>query len=401
MRLSRARKKIGDHLAPRCEHIDPRNPVSLPVAHRRGPAQGLHRAPAQRRGRRSARISGRSTTRSSRTTPSTSSAPCLRWRCPSLLVQPRHRVAPHRHAGTTSAHRSSRRRRLSALAAYAAARQEPPSMTVIGHLATAGDRRRCTTGLIPVAHDLPPHRLLRPRHGDLRLLDRTTRIRSRPRRSTSTGPATSSGLYFVWKLLTPRHAEGKRFFVAMLVGSQLLGGFSHPFDLLVLKINGSGPQVGKWEPQNFWHTPLFAIAYCLLAVAPLARWLALKIPYQASRSVAWCFGYGAAHLHGHPHVQLPDLLVLAVLRAGAGPSRRRGSPRPPAPPPRSAACSIAFATPTTTRTGAGSSTRPSRSSTCCSSFLFARAAARCAASGSVADPGSIRTVTDGRATGPR
>ena len=30
MRLSRARKKIGDYLAPRCEHVDPRNPCHCP-----------------------------------------------------------------------------------------------------------------------------------------------------------------------------------------------------------------------------------------------------------------------------------------------------------------------------------------------------------------------------------
>ena len=40
VRLSRARKKIGDHLAPRCEHIDSRNPCHCPsrigVALRKG-----------------------------------------------------------------------------------------------------------------------------------------------------------------------------------------------------------------------------------------------------------------------------------------------------------------------------------------------------------------------------
>ena len=30
VRLSRARKKIGDYLAPRCEHVDPRNPCHCP-----------------------------------------------------------------------------------------------------------------------------------------------------------------------------------------------------------------------------------------------------------------------------------------------------------------------------------------------------------------------------------
>jgi RNA polymerase sigma-70 factor (ECF subfamily) len=30
VRLSRARKKIGDYLAPRCEHVDPRNPCRCP-----------------------------------------------------------------------------------------------------------------------------------------------------------------------------------------------------------------------------------------------------------------------------------------------------------------------------------------------------------------------------------
>src|SRR5262245_6658534 len=30
VRLSRARKKVGDYLAPRCEHIDPRNPCRCP-----------------------------------------------------------------------------------------------------------------------------------------------------------------------------------------------------------------------------------------------------------------------------------------------------------------------------------------------------------------------------------
>jgi RNA polymerase sigma factor (sigma-70 family) len=40
VRLSRARKKVGDYLAPRCEHIDPRNPCHCPsrigVALRKG-----------------------------------------------------------------------------------------------------------------------------------------------------------------------------------------------------------------------------------------------------------------------------------------------------------------------------------------------------------------------------
>ena len=30
VRLSRARKKVGDYLAPRCEHVDPRNPCRCP-----------------------------------------------------------------------------------------------------------------------------------------------------------------------------------------------------------------------------------------------------------------------------------------------------------------------------------------------------------------------------------
>src|SRR5207247_610081 len=40
VRLSRARKKIGDYLAPRCGHVDPRNPCQCPsrigVALRKG-----------------------------------------------------------------------------------------------------------------------------------------------------------------------------------------------------------------------------------------------------------------------------------------------------------------------------------------------------------------------------
>jgi RNA polymerase sigma-70 factor (ECF subfamily) len=40
VRLSRARKKIGDYLAPRCEHVNPRNPCHCPsrigVALRKG-----------------------------------------------------------------------------------------------------------------------------------------------------------------------------------------------------------------------------------------------------------------------------------------------------------------------------------------------------------------------------
>ncbi len=40
VRLSRARKKVGDYLAPRCEHVDPRNPCHCPsrigVALRKG-----------------------------------------------------------------------------------------------------------------------------------------------------------------------------------------------------------------------------------------------------------------------------------------------------------------------------------------------------------------------------
>ena len=31
MRLSRARKKVGDYLAPRCEHVNPMNPCRCPA----------------------------------------------------------------------------------------------------------------------------------------------------------------------------------------------------------------------------------------------------------------------------------------------------------------------------------------------------------------------------------
>ena len=160
-------------------------------------------------------------------------------------------------------------------------------MTVIGHLATAGVVAG-TTGLIPTRTTF---RLIAyyvlvmaffvlwihhadPKQAAALYIDWTGNI---------------AGLYFVWKFW--RGTTGQRFFVAMLVGSQLLGGFSHPFDLLVLKINGAVP-VGKWEPQNFWHTPLFALAYCLLA-SPLV-WMALKIPYRRALG-GLVFGY-ALHI---------------------------------------------------------------------------------------------------------
>ena len=49
VRLSRARKKIGDYLAPRCEHVQPDEPVSVPGTSRHGAPQGLHQTDRARR----------------------------------------------------------------------------------------------------------------------------------------------------------------------------------------------------------------------------------------------------------------------------------------------------------------------------------------------------------------
>jgi DNA-directed RNA polymerase specialized sigma24 family protein len=51
VRLSRARQKIGDYLAPRCEHVDPMNPCRCPARVGDRAAQGLHPA-ADATGRR-------------------------------------------------------------------------------------------------------------------------------------------------------------------------------------------------------------------------------------------------------------------------------------------------------------------------------------------------------------
>ena len=52
VRLSRARKKIGDYLAPRCEHVNPMNPCRCPARVGTALAQGLHPLdrPVRRRG---------------------------------------------------------------------------------------------------------------------------------------------------------------------------------------------------------------------------------------------------------------------------------------------------------------------------------------------------------------
>jgi RNA polymerase sigma-70 factor (ECF subfamily) len=77
VRLSRARKKIGDYLAPRCEHIDPRNPCHCPSRIGIALQKGFIAPP---RWCSCARRSGRSTRRSSRATRPIFSARCPRSR---------------------------------------------------------------------------------------------------------------------------------------------------------------------------------------------------------------------------------------------------------------------------------------------------------------------------------
>jgi hypothetical protein len=89
-----------------------------------------------------------------------------------------------------------------------------------------------------------------------------------------------AGLLFVY-LYARKGQLSERFFVAMIIGSQLLGGFSHPFDFILLKAIGHIPE-GMWRPQHFWHTPLFAVAYSTL-VAPLVAKL-LRVSFKQ----AWC-----------------------------------------------------------------------------------------------------------------
>lgn len=75
-----------------------------------------------------------------------------------------------------------------------------------------------------------------------------------------------------------RGTHEQRLFIGILVGSQLLAGFSHCFDGFVLWLNGSIPN-GMWRPHHFWHTPVFAVVYSAL-VTPLFSVLLRLKPYR-------------------------------------------------------------------------------------------------------------------------
>jgi hypothetical protein len=115
-------------------------------------------------------------------------------------------------------------------------------------------------------------------------------------------PKSIAALYIDWTgnlagilflaLYARKGTVGERFFCAMLIGSQLLAGFSHPFDLLLLKTIGYVPE-GIWRPQHFWHTPLFGFTYCLLVSG--AVWKLLKMPRYTLALGGLCLGY-ALHI---------------------------------------------------------------------------------------------------------
>jgi len=95
------------------------------------------------------------------------------------------------------------------------------------------------------------------------------------------------GLLFVY-LYGASRWRGERLFIAALIGSQLLAGFSHPFDFVLLRLTGHIPD-GMWRPQHFWHTPLFALSYCALVSPLVARLLKLDL---RTAFIGLALGYG-------------------------------------------------------------------------------------------------------------
>jgi hypothetical protein len=74
-------------------------------------------------------------------------------------------------------------------------------------------------------------------------------------------------IYFL--VFWSRKDRRRAFFVALLIGGQVLAAYSHAFDFLALKIAGYIPE-GMWRPHNIIHTPLMAFLLPLL-VLPIMR----------------------------------------------------------------------------------------------------------------------------------
>ena len=72
--------------------------------------------------------------------------------------------------------------------------------------------------------------------------------------------------------------ERKRCFVSLLIGTQILSGFTHIFDVLAFKSLGYVP-TGMWRPHNILHTPLAAIVIPLMAL-PLVSYLMKGLSYK-------------------------------------------------------------------------------------------------------------------------
>ena len=70
----------------------------------------------------------------------------------------------------------------------------------------------------------------------------------------------------------------KRCFVCLLIGTQILSGYTHTFDMLALKVLGQIPS-GMWRPHNILHTPLAAIVVPLIAL-PLVSFLMKRLDYK-------------------------------------------------------------------------------------------------------------------------
>jgi len=75
-----------------------------------------------------------------------------------------------------------------------------------------------------------------------------------------------------WRTRSPE----SRSLLVILVGSQLLAGFSHTGDLIMLHVAGYIPAEGMWRPHHIWHTPVFALVYCGLTAHLVSALVGLK-----------------------------------------------------------------------------------------------------------------------------
>ncbi|MFH1874567.1 MAG: hypothetical protein ABH859_05205 [Pseudomonadota bacterium] len=84
-------------------------------------------------------------------------------------------------------------------------------------------------------------------------------------------------LFFI--IFWGRKDEKKQYFVAILIGAQILSAYTHIFDVLALKLLGEIP-TGMWRPHNIMHTPFAALLVSLI-VLPVISFLMKNKNFKA------------------------------------------------------------------------------------------------------------------------